>query len=111
MGQHPRIRLLASLRENSLTPRFPGALKPTLWLVWVGSPAVAVFGQGWVSLLGAAVFLLTLGAHLVEFFAYRPMLERAGGSMVHHFVQTLLYGFFHLVPVQRELAERAGDRD
>ena len=75
----------------------------------MGSPAVALWGQGWIAVLGAAVFLLTLGAHLAEFFAYRPMLERAGGSMRYHFVQTLLYGFFHLVPVQSELAEREAD--
>ena len=46
---------------------------------------------------------LTLAAHLVEFFVKRPVFERAGGSMGHHFVQTMIYGLFHWKPVEDRL--------
>jgi hypothetical protein len=36
-------------------------------------------------------------------------MEAAGGSMGHHFVQTLIYGFFHWKPL--EDSEPATDQD
>ena len=67
--------------------------------------AAAFAGSGWVASLGQGVFWLTLLAHLVEFFVNRPLFEKVGGSMGHHFVQTMIYGLFHWTPLKRSLEE------
>ena len=53
-------------------------------------------------------FWLTLVAHLVEFAVKRPVMVRAGGSMAHHFVQTLIYGLFHWKPIEDRLNSAEG---
>jgi hypothetical protein len=83
------------------------AMKQGVWLIWLGSAAAMLFGSGSLSTFGHAVFWLTLLAHLAEFVVYRPLFARAGGSMGHHFVQTLIYGLFHWTPIKRRL-ESAG---
>ncbi len=80
-------------------------LKYSVWVVWVGGPAAMLFGTGWIATAGHLVFWLTLLAHIGEFFAQRSLFERAGGSMTHHFVQTLIYGLFHWMPIKQRLAE------
>lgn len=83
--------------------------KQSVWVVWIGSLAASVLGSGWVATIGQWVFGLMFVAHLVEFFVYRSLFERAGGSMSHHFVQTMIYGLFHWTPIKERLAsEEAG---
>lgn len=82
-------------------------LKYGVWVIWIGSLAAMLFGSGRVASAGHLTFWLTLAAHLVEFAANRSLFERAGGSMSHHFVQTLIYGLFHWTPIKRRLAEQA----
>jgi len=81
-------------------------VKQGIWVLWIGSLAAVLFGSGAVATVGAWVFGLTLVGHLVEFVAMRRLFERAGGSMGHHFVQTLIYGLFHWRPIQERLRSR-----
>ena len=97
------------MRETLLGPE-ENAIKRAAWLVWLVSLGAAAFGSGWVATLGRTVFFITLGAHLVEFFVYRKVLVQVGGSMGHHFVQTLIYGLFHVMPLKRQVAEASAAR-
>ena len=78
--------------------------KQSVWVIWIGSLAAMWFGSGWVATIGQAAFGLTLIAHLVEFFVFRSLFERAEGTMGHHFVQTMIYGLFHWKPLEEQQA-------
>jgi hypothetical protein len=82
--------------------------KQSVWVIWIGSLAAILLGSGWVVTAGKIAFGATLVAHLVEFFVKRPLFERVGGSIGHHFVQTLIYGLFHWKPLEEGEAG-AGD--
>jgi hypothetical protein len=82
-------------------------LKYGVWGIWIGSLIAMSFGGDRIATLGHLTFWLTLAAHLVEFAVHRTLFERAGGSMLHHFVQTLIYGLFHWTPIKRRLADEA----
>jgi hypothetical protein len=75
-------------------------MKQSVWVIWLGAGAAIAFGTGGVATLGHLVFWGTLAVHLVEFFVKRPVMEAAGGSLPHHFVQTLIYGLFHWKPLE-----------
>ncbi len=75
-------------------------MKYSVWGLWIGSIAAILLGNGWVSTAGQVAFWLTLVAHLVEFAVKRSVMEAAGGSMGHHFVQTMIYGLFHWKPLE-----------
>ena len=79
--------------------------KPVMWVIWIASLSAMLFGAGWIATAGHLAFWLTLLAHVAEFFANRALFERAGGSMSHHFVQTLIYGLIHWVPIKQRLAD------
>lgn len=82
--------------------------KQSVWLLWIGSLAAMLFGSGWIATIGQWAFGLTFVAHIVEFILHRSLFQRAGGSMLHHFVQTLIYGLFHWTPIKERLeAEEA----
>jgi len=85
-----------------------GMQKQSVWVLWIGSLAAMFFGSGGVATAGQWVFGLTFLAHVVECIVYRSLFERAGGSMFHHFVQTMIYGLFHWKPIKERLeAEQA----
>ena len=75
-------------------------MKQGVWVIWIGSLAAIFLGSGWVSTAGHVAFWATLAAHVAEFFVKRSVMEAAGGSMGHHFVQTLIYGLFHWKPLE-----------
>jgi hypothetical protein len=75
-------------------------VKHSVWVIWLGAAGAIFLGTGWVSTLGHFVFWGTLAAHAVEFIVKRPVMQAAGGSMAHHFVQTLIYGLFHWKPLE-----------
>ncbi len=84
-------------------------MKQGVWGIWIGGAAAILLGSGWVSTVGHWVVWITLVAHVVEFFVKRPLFERVGGSMGHHFVQTLIYGLFHWKPLEDGLdSDHAG---
>ena len=74
-------------------------------LVWLVSGAcVLVGGDSVFVTIGRWVFWLTLVAHVVEFAVKQSLFKRVGGSLGHHFVQTMLYGLFHWKPLEEKLA-------
>ena len=75
-------------------------MKQSVWVIWIGSLAAAMLGSGGVATAGLVIFGVTLVAHIAEFFLKRSVMEAAGGSMGHHFVQTLIYGLFHWKPLE-----------
>ncbi len=77
--------------------------KQSVWVLWIGSLAAMIFGSGWVATAGCWAFGLTFAAHIVEFLVFRSLMQRAGGSMMDHFVQTMIYGFFHWTPIKERL--------
>ena len=78
--------------------------KQSVWIIWIGSLAAMIFGGGWVATVGQWMFGLMFVVHVVEFVVNRSLFERVGGSMGHHFVQTLIYGFMHWAPLKEQLA-------
>ena len=78
-------------------------LKYSVWLVWIGGVTAMLFGGGWVATAGHATVWLTLAPHRIEFAINRSLFERAGGSMAHHFIQTMIYGLFHWTPIKERL--------
>ena len=76
-------------------------MKQGIWGVWIGALAAMVLGSGGVATAGHLVFWGMLVVHLGEFLVKRPVMEAAGGSMGHHFVQTMIYGLFHWKPLER----------
>jgi len=81
--------------------------KQGIWIFWAAIVAAWLLGSGMVATVGKWAFWLTLVAHVAEFVVKRSVFERAGGSMGHHFVQTLIYGLFHWKPIEERLAEEA----
>ena len=68
-----------------------------------------LLGAGWIATIGKWTFGLLLVAHLAEFNIKRDVFKRAGGSMGHHFVQTMIYGLFHWTPIEEALGEAESD--
>ena len=76
-----------------------GGLRMTRGTIMPTMQAIAL-GGGWIVTAGKFAFGATVVAHVVEFVVKRSVLERADGSMGHHFVQTLIYGLFHWKPLE-----------
>lgn len=81
--------------------------KQGVFVLWIGSLAAWFLGGGWIATAGQIAFGLTFLAHLVEFVVKRSVFEKAGGSMGHHFVQTMIYGLFHWKPLEDALEAEA----
>jgi hypothetical protein len=79
--------------------------KRGIWIMWAAFAAAALFGSGPIGTIGRWALVFTLAAHVVEFVVKRPVFERVGGGMGHHFVQTLIYGLFHWRPLEERLAQ------
>ncbi len=75
-------------------------MKYSVWGLYLGGIAAILFGSGWVTTAGHIALWGTLAAHAVEFLVKRHVMEAAGGSMEHHFVQTMIYGLFHWKPLE-----------
>lgn len=85
--------------------------KQSVWILWIGSALAMLLGSGWIETVGRVLFVLTFVAHVVEFFLKRDLFERVGGSMGHHFVQTLIYGLFHWKPLEEQESRSGGAGD
>lgn len=70
------------------------------WLIWGVPLAMLLLGSGWIATTGQWLIVALLVAHLVEFVVNRQLFEREGGSMGHHFVQTMLFGLLHWKPIK-----------
>lgn len=70
--------------------------KKALNVLWVVLALSFFIPAGGVASVLRAVFVLTLGAHVLEFLVFHRRLLSYGGTLGHHLVQVLLYGFFHI---------------
>lgn len=75
-------------------------MKQSVLVLWIVLLAGIVFGTGTLASVAQVVFALLAVTHIAEFFVKRDVLTRAGGAMGQHFVQTLIYGFFHWKPLE-----------
>ena len=81
-----------------------GYSRYSVWVLYLVTALAMFFSDGWIGTAGAWVLGIVLLAHLVEFFLKKDVLEKAGGSMGYHFVQTMIYGLFHWKPLEEEQA-------
>ena len=78
--------------------------KTVVLVVWAACAVAMTFLSGVLSTVGSTLFWLMVVAHLVEFVLKKGVMQKAGGSLGHHFVQTMLYGFFHWKPLEEAQA-------
>jgi len=81
--------------------------KQSVWIIWIGSIVAMTLGSGWVATAGMWTFGLTFLAHTAEFIMNLSLFKQAEGTMVHHFVQTMIYGLFHWMPIKKSLESGA----
>ena len=74
--------------------------KQSVLILWFVLVALMLLASGWLASIGKFVFWLLVVVHIAEFFVKKDVLEKAGGSMGKHFVQTLIYGMFHWQPLE-----------
>ena len=82
--------------------------KQSVWVLWIGCLVAMFLASGWLATAGRWLFWILVLAHVVEFFMKRDLFQRVGGSIVHHFVQTMIYGLFHWRPLEEQLADNSG---
>ena len=77
-------------------------MKQAALVFWFVLLAGSVFGSGWIATVASALFWGIGLIHIVEFFAKKSVLEKAGGSLGSHFVQVLIYGLLHWKPLEEQ---------
>ncbi len=82
--------------------------KQSVWVIWIGAVLAMLLATGLLATIGLWTFGLLVVAHLGEFVVKRDVFVRAGGSMGHHFVQTMIYGLFHWRPIEEQLEDASG---
>jgi uncharacterized protein YhhL (DUF1145 family) len=72
-------------------------VKAILAALWIACAVAFVLpdDSAWAT-PGRRLFFALLVVHAIEVVAFLPRLRAAGGSLAHHVVQTLLFGFVHL---------------
>ena len=75
-------------------------MKQSALVLWIVLIVGIVFGTGTLATAAQVVLVLLAVTHIAEFFVKRDVLTRAGGTMGQHFIQTLIYGFFHWKPLE-----------
>jgi hypothetical protein len=85
-------------------------MKQGLIAMWLALLVGVLFGRGWVATASFYTFFGIALLHVVEFVAKRRVMERAGGSMVEHFVNTLAFGLAHWKPLEVEQAGAGSSR-
>jgi len=68
-----------------------------LIVIWLMNPGTQM--AQWI----AWVFIALVVAHFVEFLLKKNVMQAAGGSMASHFLQTMLFGFVHWKPLERQV--------
>ena len=75
-----------------------------MWFVFLAGMS---FGSDAIASAAKFAFWGIALLHVGEFFAKKSVMEKAGGPLLEHFVQTMIYGLFHWKPLQE--AQQAGD--
>ena len=72
-------------------------MKAILIGVWVACLAAFFLPEGsfWAT-YGPRLFIALVLAHALECLLFLPRLRRAGGSLSHQVVQTMLFGILHV---------------
>jgi len=83
--------------------------KQSVWVLWIGAVMAMLLATGLLATIGRLTFGFLVVAHLAEFVVKRGVFARAGGSMGHHFVQTMIYGLFHWRLIEEQLKDASGD--
>lgn len=65
-----------------------------IWLFCVVGYLAA--GGSAVSTVAAGMFWFLLVAHAIECVVFHSRMRVAGGSLIHHVVQTMLFGIFYI---------------
>lgn len=79
-------------------------MKQSALVIWLVLLVGMIFGGGWVVTVATWGFWGMALVHVAEFFVKKSVMEKAGGSMGHHFLQTLIYGLFHWKPLEDQQA-------
>jgi hypothetical protein len=82
-------------------------MKNISWVNYAACALALLFLDGPFATAAGWVLTLIFAAHFVEFLVKRDVMAKAGGSMGHHFVQTMIYGFFHWRPLEEQ--QRSGN--
>jgi uncharacterized protein YhhL (DUF1145 family) len=75
-------------------------MKQSVLVMWFVLLAGMIFGSGGLATAANFGFAAIAIVHVIEFLVKKSVLEKAGGSMGHHFLQTLIYGLFHWKPLE-----------
>lgn len=84
-------------------------MKQSVLVMWFIFLLGMIFGSGGVATAANYAFVGIALVHVVEFFVKKGVMERAGGSMGQHFLQTLIYGLFHWKPLEEQQAGGASE--
>lgn len=76
------------------------SMKYGVFVLWFGSLAAMLLGDGSVAETGKVAFWGTAAAHLLEYAWKRSLFQEVGGDQSRHFVQTMIYGLFYWKPIE-----------
>jgi len=78
----------------------PAMNKNSVWFLYIACVLAMILSDGFLASAGRWLIIILAVVHFAEFVVKRDVMVRAGGSMGNHFVQTMLYGFFHWKPLE-----------
>ena len=78
----------------------PAMNKNSVWFLYIACVLAMVLTDGFLASAGRWLIIILAVVHFAEFVVKRDVMTRAGGSMGNHFVQTMIYGFFHWKPLE-----------
>jgi hypothetical protein len=78
----------------------PAMNKNSVWFLYIACVLAMVLTDGFLASAGRWLIIILAVVHFAEFVVKRDVMARAGGSMGNHFVQTMIYGFFHWKPLE-----------
>jgi hypothetical protein len=75
--------------------------------MWIFAGACFFFPLYYMAVgpFGRTLFGILLCVHVIEFFVFLGLYQRAGGSLFGHFARTIAYGVIHKTEVEQGLAE------
>jgi uncharacterized protein YhhL (DUF1145 family) len=84
--------------------------KAVLLVIWLLCGAAFFAPAGWsAASAGRTLFWVLSIAHSVEFLVFLGLFRRAPGDLAGHFVQTFLFGLFHVREVRAALGAPTRD--
>jgi len=82
--------------------------KMLILLGYAGPALLMKYSEPWVGDMCRNTLLVVAAIHFLEFLVmFRTLRQDTSTSMVAHFKETMLYGFFYWTPIKRRLKARA----